>query len=119
MNANTRRYVVVQFVVAIGLILWIGEVYADSSARAVLVPCVALWALLLSLGWLNQGKEYARLFELLRLLAVPVLLLIAERTGMTVTNPTWIVAAVYFAGSALWLSRTSNDLLPEERYTHE
>jgi sterol desaturase/sphingolipid hydroxylase (fatty acid hydroxylase superfamily) len=119
MNANTRRYVVVQFVVAIGLILWIGEVYADSSARAVLIPCIALWALLLSLGWLNQGKEYARTVEVLRLLAVPILLLIAQQTGMTVTSMTWVVVAAYLAGSALWILRTGNNLLPEETYSHE
>jgi len=118
-SANLRRYVVVQFVVAIGLILWIGEVYADSNARAVLVPCIALWVLLLSLGWLNQGKDYARAVEVLRLATVPVLLLLAQQTGTTVTNMTWIAVAAYLAGSVLWISRTGSGLALKEGYTHE
>ncbi len=102
--AGIRRYTVAQFVLAIVFILWIGELYMSGGARAVLIPCVALWLLLLSLGWLNQGKTAAGGVELVRLLVVtPVLLLLAQQAGMVITMVTWAVAALYIAGSALWL----------------
>ena len=102
--AGIRRYTVAQFVLAIVFILWIGELYMSGGARAVLIPCVALWLLLLSLGWLNQGKTAAGGVELVRLLVVtPVLLLLAQQAGMVITMVTWAVAAFYIAGSALWL----------------
>ncbi|MDH5455374.1 MAG: sterol desaturase family protein [Gammaproteobacteria bacterium] len=102
--AGIRRYAVAQFALAIVFILWIGELYVSGGARAVLLPCVALWLLLLSLGWLNQGKAAAGSVELVRLLVVtPVLLLLAHQAGMVITTVTWAVAALYIAGSALWL----------------
>ena len=107
--AGMRHYAVAQFVVAIGLVLWIGELYTSSGASAVLIPCVALWALLLSLGWLNQGKAFARNAELVRLLVVvPLLLLLAQQAGMPVSSTAWAVAAAYLLGSALWLVRVRN-----------
>ena len=76
----------------------------SGGARAVLIPCVALWLLLLSLGWLNQGKAAAGSVELVRLLVVtPVLLLLAQQAGMVISPVIWVVAALYIAGSALWL----------------
>ncbi len=102
--AGIRHYAVAQFVVAIGLVLWIGELYTSHGARAVLIPCVGLWALLLSLGWLNQGKAFARYVELVRLLVVvPVLLLVAQQAGLAVNAAAWAVAAAYLGASALWL----------------
>ena len=104
--AGIRRYAVAQFVVAIGLILWIGELYRSDGPGAVLIPCVALWALLLSLGWLNQGRDFARRVELARLLVVvPLLLLLAQQAGLAVNGMVWAVAAAYLAASALWLVR--------------
>jgi sterol desaturase/sphingolipid hydroxylase (fatty acid hydroxylase superfamily) len=104
--AGMRRYAVAQFVVAIGLILWIGELYRSDGPSAVLIPCVALWALLLSLGWLNQGRDFARRVELARLLVVvPLLLLLAQQAGLAVNGMVWAVAAAYLAASALWLVR--------------
>ena len=104
--AGMRRYAVAQFVVAIGLILWIGELYRSDGPGAVLIPCVALWALLLSLGWLNQGRDFARRVELARLLVVvPLLLLLAQQAGLAVNGMVWAVAAAYLAASALWLVR--------------
>jgi len=104
--AGIRHYAVAQFVVAIGLVLWIGALHVQSGPRAVLIPCVALWALLLSLGWLNQGKAFARYVELVRLLiVVPVLLLLAQQAGLAVGTTAWAVAAVYLVASTLWLVR--------------
>ena len=105
-TVGIRRYVVVQFAVAIGAILWIGEAYASGGALGVLIPCIALWVLLLSLGWLSQDKTSARTIELVRLLVVtPVLLLVAQQSGTTVTTVTWGIAAAYLFISALWLMR--------------
>ncbi|MCO4811012.1 MAG: sterol desaturase family protein [Gammaproteobacteria bacterium] len=101
-----RRYAVAQFVVAIGLVLWVGGLYQSVGASAVIIPCVALWALLLSLGWLNQGKAFARTVELVRLLVVvPLLLLLAQPAGLAVNALVWAVTAVYLVVSALWLVR--------------
>jgi len=98
-----RRYTVAQFVVAIVAVLWIGEQYAASGPRAVLLPCIGLWLLLLSLGWLNQGRANARQTEWLRLLSVPALLLIAHIAGFLVSASAWGVAAGYVGISAVWL----------------
>lgn len=101
-----RRYAVAQFMVAIGLVLWLGEVYARSGARAVLIPCIALWVLLLSLGWLNQGRTFARTAELLRLLVVvPVLLILAQQSGVALDTTGLAIATAYLIASALWLLR--------------
>jgi sterol desaturase/sphingolipid hydroxylase (fatty acid hydroxylase superfamily) len=64
------RYAIAQFVVAIIVILWIGDVYAKEGAQAVLIPCIGLWLLLLSLGLLNEGRASARALEFLRLFVV-------------------------------------------------
>lgn len=90
-----RRYAVAQFVVAIVTVLWIGELYATSGPQAVLLPCIGLWWLLLSLGWLNQGSAMARTVEWLRLLAMPVLLLAAQMD--------WVWGVVYALVSGAWL----------------
>jgi sterol desaturase/sphingolipid hydroxylase (fatty acid hydroxylase superfamily) len=104
--AGIRRYAAAQFVVAIGLVLWIGELYRSAGAGAVLVPCVTLWALLLSLGWLNQGKSFARNVELVRLfVVVPLLLLLAQQAGLPVNGTVWAGAVAYLLTSALWLVR--------------
>jgi len=99
-----RRYAVAQFAVAIVAVLWIGESFATSGARAVLIPCVALWALLLSLGWLNEGRRQARTFEFLRLLLInPVLLLLAFQAGSDLSGALLAGLGVYTGGSAAWL----------------
>jgi len=101
---SLRRYAIVQFGVAIAAVLWIGELFASSGARAVLIPCVALWVLLLSLGWLNEGRGQGRTVELLRLLLInPALLLVATQAGPGVAGALWVGWGVYTAGSAAWL----------------
>ncbi len=102
--AGIRHYTVAQFVIAIVLVLWIGEIYAKEGALAVLVPCLALWVLLWSLGMLNEGRPRARGFELARLL----LLVPASAVALHLTTPglgaaAWGGVAAYVVGSTLWL----------------
>ncbi len=100
-----RRYTVMQFVFAILAVIWIGELYARDGALAVLLPCLALWVLVLSLGFLNEGFVRARLFEALRLVVViPVLLVAFHLTGGGIPLAGWAAAAVYVLASTAWLS---------------
>jgi len=70
MTPSLRRYVVWQFVTAVAAILWIGQVFAEQGAMAVLLPCVLLWVTLYTLGLLSERRASARRLELLRLVAV-------------------------------------------------
>jgi sterol desaturase/sphingolipid hydroxylase (fatty acid hydroxylase superfamily) len=102
--STVSRYAIAQFVVAIIVILWIGNVYAKEGAQAVLIPCIGLWLLLLSLGLLNEGRASARSLEFLRLFVfVPLLLWLLNISGMTVNTVAWLLAAAYVLGSAMWL----------------
>ena len=99
------RYAIAQFVVAIIVILWIGDVYAKEGAQAVLIPCMGLWLLLLSLGLLNEGRARARALEFLRLfVVVPLLLWLLNMLVMTVSPVAWLLTAAYVLGSAMWLA---------------
>ncbi len=101
--ASIRRYAVAQFVFAIILVLWIGELYA--SGQSVIVPCVALWTLLLTLGFLNEGRETARKLETARLLViVPIVILYLQQTGMLVSPAVLVGAVLYMLGSVIWLT---------------
>ncbi len=95
-----RRYVLLQFLAATALTLWISVLYAAEGARAVVAPCAMLWALLYALGLLNENRPYAQRFELLRLIVVMPLGLLAMEP-----RPTWLIAAVtgYIALSVLGL----------------
>ena len=60
--------------------------------------------LLLSLGLLNEGRERAARFELLRLLVVtPALLLLYEALATPVPLGVWLGAAAYVLASVLAL----------------
>ncbi len=103
--ATVRRYAVMQFVFAIVAIIWIGNVYAQEGAVAVLLPCIAVWILLLSLGFLNEGRKNARQFEMLRLVAIlPALLVAVHVTGSGVPVLAWVATAIYILASIAWLS---------------
>ena len=103
--AGGSRYTVAQFVVAIAVIRWIGAVYASEGAGAVLLPCVGLWLLLLSLGFLNEGRANARQLEYLRLfVVVPLLLWLLHESGTSLDVIAWSVAGLYVLGSAMWLT---------------
>ena len=103
----TRNYVVLQFAVCTALILWIGVRFAEQGAGAVVVPCVQLWAALYTLGLLNEGKRYAWLFELIR-----VLLILPLGVALLVSPPDWLfsVAVAYAVASivALLFLRKNN-----------
>ena len=99
------RYAIAQFVVAIIVILWIGDAYAKEGAQAVLIPCIGLWLLLLSLGLLNEGRASARALEFLRLfVVVPLLLWLLNMSVTTVSTVAWLLTAAYVSGSAMWLA---------------
>ena len=103
--AAVSRYTVAQFAVAIAVILWIGAVYASEGAGAVLLPCVGLWLLLLSLGFLNEGRANARRLEYLRLfVVVPLLLWLLHKSGTSLDTIALSLAGLYVLGSALWLT---------------
>ena len=65
-----RRYVIGQFVAGLGAALAISVIFALSGLRAALVPVLLLWALLYTVGLLNEGRDYAVRAEVVRLLAV-------------------------------------------------
>jgi len=105
---GVRRYVLVQFLVAVAAVLWIGSVYAERGAAAVLIPCVALWATLYTLGLLNEGRPFAARFEAARLLAVTPLATAGMLwTGVTAQPPTTLalVTTLYVGLSLVLLSR--------------
>ena len=105
--AMVKRYTLFQFVFAIVAVMWIGQVYAESGAQAVLIPCVALWVLVWSLGLLNEGRERARQFEMLRLLGLlPALLVLQHVAGEGIPVFAWLAAAVYVLASSAWLMLT-------------
>jgi len=68
------------------------------------LPCVGLWLLLYSLGVLNEGRDWSRRFEQIRLLVlVPALLAALQWMGDSVSLSAWVAAGIYVAGSMLWL----------------
>jgi sterol desaturase/sphingolipid hydroxylase (fatty acid hydroxylase superfamily) len=101
---SVRAYTMAQFVVAIGLVLWIGERYAAEGVMAVLVPCIGLWMLLLALGFLNEGRERARVFELARLVfVVPTTLGVMHLLGSGLPPVIWAAAGAYVVLSLTWI----------------
>jgi len=111
-----KRYVVWQFVAAAIAVLWIGRLFAEKGATAVLLPCLLLWVTLYTLGLLSEGRSYARRFELLRLVALLPLggaglaatgLLDAAGAGGAILL-TYIGASV----AGLWISSRYGDAEP-------
>jgi len=92
-----RVYIVAQFVVSAVGILWIGSVFAEQGAAAVLLPCLLLWVTLYSLGMISENRPRARGFEVLRLLVVtPLAILGLDRLGLLEQSVVlWAVAALY------------------------
>jgi sterol desaturase/sphingolipid hydroxylase (fatty acid hydroxylase superfamily) len=106
---SVKWYTVAQFVVAIAAVLWISEVYIERGAAGVLIPCVALWVTLLSLGQLNEGRDWSAAFEFVRLLAlVPVLLIAWHLTTDGVSVLAWGGAVVYVISSLAWTGLIRN-----------
>lgn len=103
-----RRYVLVQFLVAVAAVLAIGVLYAERGAGAALLPCVALWFQLFSLGRILEQRPDAARLELARLLIVmpiwAVALGLADSTGVPVALIAWGTTAyvgLSLAGLAL------------------
>ena len=104
-SSTRRTYVKAQFIVVLGLVLFIADVFA--SGGPVLLPCLALWAQLYTLGILNDGRPYAARFELLRLLVVVPLAVIAYQGGTTgLSLAAWGIITTYIIGSVLWLRKS-------------
>ena len=100
-----RVYVVAQFVVSAVGILWIGSVFAEQGAAAVLLPCLLLWVTLYSLGMISENRLRARDFEMLRLLVVtPLAILGLDRLGLLEQSVIlWATAALYAVVSLVLL----------------
>ena len=110
MSHPVRRYGLAQFAVAIVVALAIAELFLQSGAAAVLVPCVWLWAQLYTLGLLNEGRKTAFRNELIRLLLVtPILFLLFQQTvvGFEWAAGAWLMLAVYVVVSVLALFAAS------------
>jgi len=101
-----RRYVFAQFVVAIVIVLLIGDLYAKAGAVAVIWPCFVLWTQLYTLGLLNEGRVNAARLEVVRLvLVVPVAagLFVASSVIPVATALLWAVVGGYVVISSVGL----------------
>jgi sterol desaturase/sphingolipid hydroxylase (fatty acid hydroxylase superfamily) len=115
-----RRYVLGQFAVAVVATLGIAALFATAGAMAVLLPCVLLWALLYTLGLLNEGRPYAVRFELARVLViVPGGVLGIALTGQPPVPSAWlwVGVAAYLAASLAGLHRAVQ--LQEKQYANQ
>ncbi len=65
-STSIKRYVLGQFMITVGMVLWIGILFAEQGAAAVLIPCLLLWLQLYALGTLNEGRATAVRLETLR-----------------------------------------------------
>ena len=102
--AAAKRYALAQFGVATAATLAIGALFARSGASAVLLPCVLLWALLWTTGYVNEGRESAARLERLRLLVVNPLLLAAwVAFGAALPAYAWFAAGLYTLASLVAL----------------
>ena len=101
-----RRYVLGQFMVAVVMVLWIGVLFAEQGALAVLVPCALLWLQLFALGRLNEVRPTAVRFEALRVgILTPIglaALHMSAVTGQTALQLT-AVGAAYAVASLVFL----------------
>ena len=99
LGITMRRYLVWQFVAAAFGVLWIGNLFAQSGARAVLLPCILLWSALYSFGLLSESRSYALRFELVRLFGILPLGIAGMQQlsiiGEEAADPVWIGTVVY------------------------
>ena len=105
-GAGVRRYAVGQFVLGAVAVLWIGGLFAEQGLQAVVVPCLLLWALLYSIGLLNEARPAARTIEFTRLLLLtPAGAYWLQATGQLPAGlQTWGYVALYCVGSAAVLA---------------
>ena len=110
-----QRYVLAQFGIAVAATLGIAVLFATAGAMAVLLPCVLLWALLYTLGLINEGRPYAVRFELARvLIIVPAGMLGIVLSGQPPVPSAWLwaVLAAYLAASLAGLYRAAQKEKP-------
>ena len=97
-----QAYVLAQFLVALVAALGISALFAESGLRAVLVPCLMLWAQLWTIGLLNEGRASAVKAEFVRLLLIVPLGAAVQDGGY------WPVVIAYVAVSVAWLAYAIN-----------
>jgi hypothetical protein len=105
-----QAYVLAQFLVALVAALGISALFGESGLRAVLVPCLMLWAQLWTIGLLNEGRTSAVKAEFVRLLLIVPLGAAVQDGGY------WPVVIAYVAVSVAWLAYSihhSKQLLKE------
>ena len=110
-----QRYVLAQFGIAVAATLGIAVLFATAGAMAVLLPCVLLWALLYTLGLINEGRPDAVRFELARvLIIVPAGMLGIVLSGQPPVPSAWLWAglAAYLAASLAALYRATQKEKP-------
>ena len=100
-----RNYALAQFGVATVATLAIGAAFPTAGAAGVLLPCVLLWALLLTTGLMNEGRPTAPTLERYRLLAFnPLVLLLAAAAGDMPSAAVWLSAGLYTLLSMIGLT---------------
>jgi hypothetical protein len=110
-----RYYLIGQFVLAVGGILWIGQLYATQGLVVVMIPCLLLWIQLYTLGMISDRRDYAIRFELARLnVVMPVgALAIAMTLPVPVDNAIlWLAVAGYTICSSGLLFRAARSAAP-------
>ena len=102
-------YLVLQFVAVAVAVLWVGVEFANNGALAVLVPCVAIWLTLWSMGALSESRERAVTFEAARLsVLVPLTFLWLVNQGQLEGSvQTAVTVVLYVAFSAAFLSMSA------------
>lgn len=112
-----RYYLIGQFVLAVGGIFWIGQLYATEGPAAVVIPCLLLWIQLYTLGLISDRRDNAIRFELARLcIVMPIGVL-----GIALTRPVsfdhmflWLAVVAYAAvslGLLLWAAKSGEPML--------
>ena len=108
-----QRYVMGQFVVAIVTTLGISALFAAGGAMAVLLPCVALWTLLWTVGLINEGRAQALRLEQARLiLVVPLVAAAMQFVEILPVSAAvlWTVAAAYVTASLVALHKAKTNI---------
>ncbi|MEM9333980.1 MAG: sterol desaturase family protein [Pseudomonadota bacterium] len=70
LSSGLKAYVALQCAAVIAGTLWVGLVYVDGGLSAIVWPCMAIWASLYVIGWMNQGRRLSGFLEALRLLGI-------------------------------------------------
>ena len=107
--SKIRAYIAAQFSVAFVVALAIAELFAQQGTEGILIPCVALWAMLYSIGFFLDGHKHAFYVELARLTIGNGLLVTWYANSAALTGPLfWELAGLYSAASILWLTMLRN-----------